>query len=63
VAWFVAYRHSTRSDEAGVKFLRGEAEAIAEGRRLGSLGYVITDVALTTKAPNEALLADQAEPQ
>jgi hypothetical protein len=57
MAWFVAYRHSIRADEAGVKFLYGEAEAIAEGRRLGSLGYVITDVSQTTKARTEALLA------
>jgi hypothetical protein len=57
MAWFLAYHHSIRSDEAGVKFLFGEAEAIAEGRRLGSLGYVITNVSLTTKARDEALLA------
>jgi hypothetical protein len=55
MAWFLAYHHSIRSDEAGVKFLFGEAEAIAEGRRLGSLGYVITNVSLTTKARNGSL--------
>jgi hypothetical protein len=57
MAWFVAYRHSIRTDEAGVKFLHGEAEAIAEGRRLGALGYVVTNVSLTSKARTETLLA------
>jgi hypothetical protein len=50
MAWFVAYRHSIRNDEAGVKILPGAAEAIAEGQRLGSLGYVITNVSLPAKA-------------
>jgi hypothetical protein len=57
MAWFVAYHHSIRSEEAGVKFLFGEAEAIAEGRRLGALGYVVTNISQTTKARTEALLA------
>jgi hypothetical protein len=56
MAWFVAYRHSIRIDEAGVKFLCEEAEAIAEGRRLGSLGYVITNIAPTSKARMDTFL-------
>jgi len=54
--WFVAYQHSTRANEAGVKFVHTEVEAIAEGQRLGSLGYVITNVEPTSKARMAAFL-------
>ena len=57
MAWFVAYRHSIRVDEAGVKFLSGEAEAISEGRRLGLIGYVVSKIAPTSKARMDAFLA------
>jgi len=57
VAWFIAYRHSIRKEEAGVKFLEQEAEAIAEGRRLESLGFIITKIAPTSKARMDAFLA------
>ncbi len=43
--WFIAYRYPPRPTEAGLKFVRDEGEAIAEGRRLESLGYVITEIA------------------
>jgi hypothetical protein len=55
--WFITYRHSIRSDEAGIKFVRVEAEAIAEGQRLELLGYVITKIAQTSKARMKAFLA------
>jgi hypothetical protein len=45
MAWFISYRHSVRKDETGVKFLHGEAEAITEGRRLESLGYILSKIA------------------
>ena len=38
--WFIAYRHPLRPGEAGVKFAGSKAEAIAEGQRWESLGYV-----------------------
>jgi hypothetical protein len=57
VAWSVAYRHSIRTDEAGIKFLQQEAEAIDEERRLKSLGYVVTKIAPTAKTRMDAFLA------
>ena len=43
--WFIAYHHSLRPDEAGVKFVQGMEEAVAEGQRLEGLGYLITKIA------------------
>jgi hypothetical protein len=37
--------------------VRNEVEAIAEGERLGPLGYVITNVAPTSKTRMDAFLA------
>ena len=45
MTWFISYRHSVRKDETGVKFLHGETEAITEGRRLETLGYILTKIA------------------
>ena len=45
MVWFISYRHSLRPDEAGVKFVCEQSEAIAEKRRLESRGYVVTQVA------------------
>jgi hypothetical protein len=42
--WVVAYHHSIRTDEAGIKFVPDQAEAAAKSRRLESLGYVITKI-------------------
>lgn len=55
--WFVAYHHSIRSDEAGVKFVLNEAATVVEGERLISLGYIVTRCAPTSKARIEAFLA------
>jgi len=59
--WFVAYRHSTRPDEAGIKFVQSEAEAIAEGRRLESLGFIVERIAQTSKARIDAYLAGKSD--
>jgi hypothetical protein len=45
MAWFISYRHSVRKDETGVKFLHSETEAITEGQRLETLGYILTKIA------------------
>ena len=50
--WFVAYHHSLRANEAGVKFVLNEVDALAEGQRLEPLRYVITNVAPTSKTPH-----------
>ena len=55
MAWIIAYRHSLRPDEAGVKFLRSEAEAVAEGAWLEALGYIVERIGQTSKARIEAL--------
>jgi hypothetical protein len=55
--WFVAYHHSIRLTEAGIKFVRNELDAIAEGERLEPLGYVVTNVAPTSKTRMDAFLA------
>jgi hypothetical protein len=55
--WFIAYRHLLRSDEAGIKFVQNEAQSIASGQSLKSLGYEITKVAPTSKARMDAFLA------
>jgi hypothetical protein len=55
--WFVTYRHSQRPDEAGIRFVHGEAAAIAEGQRLMALGCLVTKIAPTSKARIEAFLA------
>jgi hypothetical protein len=57
MAWIIAYRHSHRPDEAGVKFLHSEAEAVAEGAWLEGLGYIIERIGQTSKARIEALVA------
>ena len=54
--WFISYRHSARRDEGGVKFVRGEAEAVAERQMLESLGYIIERIGQTSRARIEALL-------
>jgi hypothetical protein len=61
MAWIIAYRHSLRSDEAGVKFLRSEAEAVAEGGSLEALGYVIERIRPTSKARIEAFVAGSSD--
>jgi hypothetical protein len=56
--WFIAYHHSLRPDEAGVKFAHNEAEAIPEKERLESRGYMVTKIEPTSKARMAAFLAD-----
>jgi hypothetical protein len=55
--WFVAYHHSLRPDEAGVKFVTSEAETITEKKRLELLGYIVTKIEPTSKARMEDFLA------
>jgi len=55
------YRHSTRPDEAGIKFVQSEAEAVAEGRRLESLGFIVEKIAQTSKARIDAYLAGKSD--
>ncbi len=55
--WFITYHQPFRPDEAGVKFVNGEAEANAEAERLKAYGYVITKIAPTSKTRIEAFLA------
>ena len=55
--WFIAYHHSLRLDEAGVKFMHSEAEAIAEKERLEPLGYIVTKIEPTSKVRMKAFLA------
>jgi hypothetical protein len=55
--WFIAYRHSLRPDEAGVKFVLNEAATVLEGQRLVSIGYVVTKCARTSRSRIEAFLA------
>jgi hypothetical protein len=55
--WFVAYHHSIRANEAGIKFVLNEVDALAEGERLEPLGYVVTNVAPTSKTRMDAFLA------
>jgi hypothetical protein len=55
--WFIAYRHSLRPGEAGVKFVQSETDAAAAGLHLESSGYVITKVAPTSKTRMDAFLA------
>jgi hypothetical protein len=55
--WFVAYQHSLRSDEVGVRFVLNEAATVVEGKLLDSLGYTVTKCAPTSKSRSEAFLA------
>jgi len=41
--WFVAYRHSIRIDEAGVKFVYEQDEAAIVRQSLETRGYVVTN--------------------
>ena len=42
--WFIAYRNPLRPDEAGLKFVHGEIEAMIEERRLEAQGYAVLRV-------------------
>jgi hypothetical protein len=55
--WFVAYQHSLRLDEAGIKFVSSEAETVIERLRLEAHSYIITRVAQTSNARMNAFLA------
>ena len=61
--WFIAYHHSLRLDEAGVKFMHSEAEAIAEKERLEPLGYIVTKIEPTSKVRMKAFLASIDAPE
>jgi hypothetical protein len=52
--WFIEYRHSTRPDEGGIKFVENEKATFGAGRELEASGYVVTNVAPTSKARMEA---------
>ena len=54
--WFIAYHHSARP-EAGIKFVESKDAATTEGLRLEASGYVITNVAPTSKTRMDAFLA------
>jgi hypothetical protein len=64
--WFIEYRHSRRSDVAGIKFVKGEAAAVAESQHLAASGYIVTKVAPTSKVLMDAFpagaLADPEQP-
>jgi hypothetical protein len=47
--WFIEYRHSRRSDVAGIKFVNGEAVAATESQHLAASGYIVTKVAPISK--------------
>jgi hypothetical protein len=53
--WFITYHQPSRPDEAGIKFVKGEAEAIAEAERLKEFGYVITKITPTSRTRIESL--------
>jgi hypothetical protein len=55
--WFIAYHHSLRPAQAGIKFVLGGAEATAENQRLVARGYVITNAGPIAKARKDAFLA------
>lgn len=55
--WFIAYRHSLRPDEGGIKFVANEEATLGAGQLLEASGYVITNVAPTSKARMDAFLA------
>jgi hypothetical protein len=59
MVWFVAYRHSLRPDEAGVKFVHDQSAAAAEKQDLESRGYVVARVA---QSPHASAAADPARP-
>ncbi len=42
MSWAISYHFPGRPDEAGVKLVHSEEEAIAEKRHLESRGYVVT---------------------
>jgi hypothetical protein len=44
VSWAISYHHSGQPDEAGVKLVHSEEEAIAEGQRIESRGFVVTKI-------------------
>jgi hypothetical protein len=48
--WFIEYRHLLRPDEGGIKFVENEKATFASGRELEASGYVVTNVAPTSKA-------------
>jgi hypothetical protein len=58
--WFVAYHHSLRLDEAGVKFVLNEAASVVESERLALLGHLINTRAPISKARIEAFMARYA---
>lgn len=55
--WFITYKHSTRPDEGGIKFVENEAATVACVQELVASGYVIESIAPTSKARMDAFLA------
>ena len=55
--WFIAYRHSLRPDEAGIRFVQSKDATFIHARDLEAAGYIITNVAPTSKGRMEAFLA------
>jgi hypothetical protein len=55
--WFITYQSPAQADEAAIKFVLSEAEAITEGQRLKSLGYAVMKIAPTSEARTEAFLS------
>ena len=54
--WFIAYRHSIRPDEGGIKVVENEAATFCAVQILEAAVYVIINVAPTSKARMDALL-------
>jgi hypothetical protein len=52
--WFITYQSSAQADEAAIKFVLSEAEAITESQRLKSLGCAVMKIAPASKDRIEA---------
>jgi hypothetical protein len=56
--WLIEYRHSLRADEGGVRFVENHEATFGAGQHLEAAGYVITNVAPTSKVR----MADPEQP-
>jgi hypothetical protein len=55
--WVITFKHSSRPDEGGIKFVENEAATVAYSQELEASGYVIKSIAPTSKARRDAFLA------
>lgn len=62
--WVITFKHSTRPNEGGVKFVENEAATVPYREELEASGYVIKRIGPTSKARMDAFLAGAiADPQ